>query len=187
MKYFLFLEFKDSHIEAFLSRLREIFGEERHTSRIHITVRGPYSSAISPKKIKDWKTQLGDQGIVIQGTGRFKNKKECVVYLKIQCKNLKKIWYKPEYPEYNPHISIYRGSDQKLADDIYEFLKRVNIKLICNDYELTTFVHKQELIFKHSDVITNDFSRLLNWGKVDENVIQNAIDLVKNRKQLNLL
>ena len=56
----------------------------------------------------------------------FENPDEYVVYIKVFSDRLREICWKLEFSKKtygcNPHISLYRGADKKLAEKVLDFL-----------------------------------------------------------------
>nr|VFK50362.1 MAG: hypothetical protein BECKTC1821D_GA0114238_11006 [Candidatus Kentron sp. TC] len=140
---FLFIQIKDKKIIQDLSDLKSEFSPPNGSStNIHITVNGPkrFFKKIGAdglkRKIEKYKAD--HPCIVIGGVGRFFNPDVQIVYMKVDCGDLRKykLWEKPDYKySYNPHITIYEGQDKKMAAHAYERLKSLDKKYKCTDYE----------------------------------------------------
>ena len=80
----------------------------------------------------------------IGGLGHFSNPGEQVVYLTVDSPQLRRIWWKPDYPigefGFNPHISLYRGPDRALANRLLCFQPLAALKLLCAEFELVPSV-----------------------------------------------
>ncbi len=182
-KSFIFLEFLDPEINALIFGLRNEFGGRVQNTNVHITVRGPYYKRIDANIIKPLGKQLGDDPILIHSAGIFRNS-EYVVYLKVESKGLKNIWWKPDYPVerfgFNPHITIYVGNNEVVAEAIYKFLKKENISLLTQSYKLIPYVSKQSDLFPHKDNPRSRHIReLSNRFLVRADILQRAANLVR--------
>jgi ribonucleotide reductase alpha subunit len=189
-KQFIFLEILDPDIYAFIKGLKSEFGMFNDNSNIHITVRGPYKGKIDYKKVNNFYDKIKNDPIIIQNAGIFNNEDESVVYFKVDSLSLRKIWRKPDYPiskyGYNPHVSVYRGSDKELAKKIYDFLKSQNIVLMTYDFHLTTFVSKQNDLFADINIPTEKyFLDLANKRLIKDDFLQKAHNLIKNHLSKN--
>ena len=185
MKRFLFLELLDPEIHALINGLRHEFGQKKSTSNLHITVRGPYKNSIPKKSVENFSRILSGDAILIHSAGLFVNDGVYVVYVKINSENLKKIWWKPDYPVkqygFNPHISLYIGRDKYLANEIHEFLRREKLKVLCREFKLTEYVTKQGRIFADVDIPKEKhFLELSNRRLVRADILQRAANLVNN-------
>lgn len=193
IKNFLFLKLTDPEICSVLWSLREIFENEKKSgSNIHVTVRGPNKSIFNKEVIHNLYKKIEDDSIIIQSAGRFDNNKYQVVYVKVSSPNLHKIWRKPDYPkeEYgiNPHITLYVGSDREYANCIYDFLKKENITLMCNSFELVPYQTKQmniPNIDNELDLFDEGFKRLIHTGKLSSDILERAKTLVSNHNKIN--
>ncbi|MEW8525174.1 MAG: hypothetical protein AB2552_19185 [Candidatus Thiodiazotropha endolucinida] len=180
---FIFLEFLDSEINALIHGLRHEFMGDAQNTNVHITVRGPYYEKIEANLIESFERQLGAEPILIHSAGMFRNK-EYVVYIKIESLNLKRIWWKPDYPiesyGFNPHITIYKGSNKSIAECAYEFLRSENIKLLCHAYKLTSYVSKQyELFPDEFSPRAGNFLGLSNRRLIKPDILQRAANVVR--------
>ena len=188
IKNFLFLRLTDPEICSALWELREIFeNEKKSRSNIHITVRGPNKNKFTDEVIHNLYRKIEDDSIIIQSAGRFDNEDYQVVYVKVSSPNLHKIWRKPDYPkeEYgiNPHITLYVGSDREYANCIYDFLKKENITLMCNSFELVPYQTKQlsmPNIDNEFDLIGEGFKKLVHLGKLSSDILERANNVVSN-------
>lgn len=193
IKNFLFLKLTDPEVCSVLWELREIFEKEKKSgSNIHITVRGPNKNKFKEEVINNLYNKIADDSIIIQSAGRFDNDDYQVVYIKVSSTNLHKIWRKPDYPKekygINPHITLYVGSDREYADCIYEFLKKENIALLCNSFELVPYQTKQmniPYIDNELDLFGGGFRELVNRGKLSLDILERAKKVVSNYNRSN--
>lgn len=143
-KHFIFLELRDNHVCFLLLRLREIFTGKQSKTNIHITVRGPYVDALTSSEIARWTKVIKNDRLRIADVGSFQNGDNHIVYLGVNSRHLREIWWKPDYPikkfKFNPHISIYDGDDAELAQLIKQFLEKENLDIECTAFELTPYV-----------------------------------------------
>nr|VFJ94642.1 MAG: 2'-5' RNA ligase [Candidatus Kentron sp. LFY] len=145
---FLFIDIKDEQINRLLSSLRAIFcGHDSSTTNIHITVRGPqhyFNFAALEENIKKYEAE--NRCLKIGGVGRFNNPDSHIIYIKVDCGDLKKygLWEKSDYKgNYNPHITLYNGSDKDRANVIYDFLKSIDFHRECSNYEFRVHTRDQ--------------------------------------------
>ena len=179
---FVFLEIRDPEIYVLLNGLRREFGQE--VGPLHITVRGPYVEPIRTDDLRTWQHTIDQSPLIIQSAGLFNNGKEAVAYLKVDSLDLRKIWWKPDYPiekyGFNPHITIYKGTDKVFSRKVFEFLKNEDLCLACNDVVVTTFVSKQQDMFAMEfKPGTNQFLELANRRKVKADILQRAANLFR--------
>ena len=185
-KHFLFLEILDRDINALLTRLQEEFGSRLSKTNTHLTVRGPFPDPIPTRDIERFQRAMEGDTLLIAGVGKFDNADAHIVYLKINSANLKSIWFKPDYPiethGFNPHISLYRGQDSKLAECIHAFLEAQKIELLCHDFRLSTYVTEQ-LFPPEREPTERQFLTLVNRRKVKPNILQLAANVVRDCKK----
>ena len=188
LKQFLFLEFLDPEINGLLCGLRAAFSDEERYTNIHITVRGPYSKTISREKLKTFSTLPGNEPLLVHGIGMFQNQGNYVVYIRVWSKWLNKLWWKPDYPiekyGFNPHISLYIGSDRILAEEIENFLKKEDLKLLCRDFRIAPFTSRQTEMFPSgSPPIRHNFPKLSYHRLVRADIVQRAENIVSAHRK----
>jgi len=102
-----------------------VIAEENQRTQVHITVRGPYKKRISGKKIKELSYVINGEQIKVIDVDNFFNSNQNTVFFRCEMNsNLKKVWKKTSYKEYNPHITIYNGLDNFFAREIFKVLKQ---------------------------------------------------------------
>ena len=147
-KYFLYLELLDSSINAFLNKTARCAGNKKQSSPVHVTVRGPYKNPIKKETFEKCQSDMKGDIIEISGVGRFSNDGEEVVYFRVDSTNLRKTWKKMDFTiaqyGFNPHISIYRGNDAQWADELFQFLQKINIKILTSQFKLIEVTSKQQ-------------------------------------------
>ncbi len=193
---FLFLEFLDSEINGLLTGLRREFSFGDFDHQIHLTVRGPYPGSIPANDVERNQDVLDEDPLLIHGAGIFCNHETYIVYIKVSSPALKKIWWKPDFPiekyGFNPHITLYKGYDEVLANIIYNFLDSEQIKLVCHQARLTPFASKQKELFPYGDIPNErHFLNLSNKRMVRADILQRASNIVseyqKSQKYKKLL
>lgn len=185
---FIFLELMDPEINGLLSGLRAAFSDEKAHTNIHITMRGPYRNIIPQDEIKKYQKLLSDEPILIHGIDMFNNSGHHVVYIRVSGERLKKVWWKPDYPTkiygFNPHISLYVGSDPVLAKKIQYFLRKEDLRLLCRDFRLTPYTSRQTELFPRDPVPMEClFLELSNRRLVRADIVQRAENVVSTHRQ----
>ena len=155
---FLVLELLDSEIVVFLARLREALGANTKSS-IHVTVRGPYFECIRGDDVREYERLMEGTSVLLQGFRTFENSNESIVYLRAHNSRLKKIWWKPDFPQsqfgFNPHVSICRTTDRQYARRVCRFLNSQNVQLECKHFHLVPLTSKQEELFPFGSTSTS--------------------------------
>lgn len=127
---FLLLEITDPEVNALLWRMRDLVAGRRSRSAVHLTVRGPYAGTPDNEVLERARKQMAGDVLRIYGAGRFSNPDGEVVFVHVDSPHLPEVWWKPSFPEFNPHISIYRGSDRNLADVVERFLHEAKLEVM---------------------------------------------------------
>lgn len=122
MRIFYAVFVEDAVLEQILNGIRLLCNpQEKHSA--HLTVRGPYRQHY----------QLGAQSqairgsqITVNGAGCFWSERQHTVFLRCDSPELHRVWHKPDYPDYNPHITIYDGDSRIFAQKVFDRLSRCN-------------------------------------------------------------
>lgn len=86
----------------------------------HITVRGPYSDYQDPRR---WSALIQGQQVRVGGVGTFFGPNQNTVLLRVEAPAIQAVWYKPDFSDYNPHITIYDGGSRSFAESLQDVLK----------------------------------------------------------------
>ena len=182
----LFLVLKNKRINSLLHILRKIFNGKDNNSDIHITVRGPFKGKIKTELIENIKNEMLYDVIKIEGVGAFKNGDQNFVFLKIDSPNLENIWNKPGFPKskhgFNPHITLYKGTNSDRADKILSFLKAEEIRLLCEEFEFMSYDLLQRSIPEEQDLV-DSFMGLEISGNIKKGLIERANNLLGNENE----
>lgn len=117
--YFVGVFFDDPVVDRLFDLARVIVDPE-FARKAHITLRGPYKrkSDISSRWLE---TKIGT--ITLSRPATFFNEEQNTVYLRAEIPGIADFWYKPDYRQGVPHLSIYDGSDRALAWQILILLR----------------------------------------------------------------
>ena len=179
MKRFVFLEFLDPEIRSLLTQLKEIFTGKKSQSHIHITIRGPYPEPLPAELLEFTESRIRKDVLLISGIGLFNNNKSHVVYIKVHSRNLKRIWWKKDFP-FNPHITLYEGEDAFLAKEIFHFLKREHIELVSHNFRVAEYASGQlEVFYEENDIPRVSVQKLVESENIKEDLLIRAQALVK--------
>lgn len=108
--YFLAVRFSDEKIARLFDLARLILQPDFARSS-HITLRGPYANKDSARTFSG--RDVGQISVLRPST--FFSDVQHTVYLGIGIVGVADFWFKPNYPEGIPHLTIYDGKDRMLA------------------------------------------------------------------------
>jgi len=168
---FLLLEITDPEANALLWRMRELIAGKQRRTAIHLTVRGPYSSTPPDEILHKSRATMARDVLRIHGVGRFSNPNEEVVFLRVDSPHLRDIWWKPSFPGFEPHISIYRGADRGLASTVEKFLRTEGLDILCAEYRLTWHKSGQRNLFDSNEPTVGAMQFLYDYGRVDPEML----------------
>ena len=137
----LTLEVKDKKIQDLFVDLRSRFNRVgKIPSSPHVTIRGPYKTAVSSRRSKQIMQRLSHEPkLRLSGVGRFELADCHVVYLSVQGEALRKVWWKPDFPinqfGFNPHITVFQG-DKESADRVFDALTQFSVECPIELFEL---------------------------------------------------
>ena len=121
VRIFYVLYLQDPELSASIDAIRFILNP-MEKQRAHVTVRGPYKSALPKDKLDKYNEYLKNAKIDVTGIGSFISDVQQTVFLKCEAPFLKQIWSKPDF-DFHPHITLYDGQDTRLSK---AFLKMTN-------------------------------------------------------------
>ena len=143
MKEFILIQLEEIRILSFIVRVQNILNGQPSVLPPHITVKGPYTSKISVKTLESTKNKIKSP-IIIKGADFFDNPNELVLYFKTKIEDIEKIWYKPSYPisKYglNPHITLYKGKNRDLINQVIDYFDEINLCLLCNEFSVLRYL-----------------------------------------------
>jgi 2'-5' RNA ligase len=174
-KSFVFLEITDAEIGGLIYGIRAVAMSSPPQSAPHVTIRGPYSRPVSREQLLRYGRLLSSHPVVLEGIGAFQSGKRATVYLKVQHPNLRQIWWKPDYPikdfGFNPHVTLYEGSDGDRAQRLQAFLRREGIKLLTSNFAVSPYVSDHKDLFPQVESRDRLFLGLINRGLVRADVL----------------
>src|SRR4051812_811014 len=85
----------------------------------HVTVRGPYAE---PADTAEWEAALRGQTVHVDGVGTFFGEAQSTVFLKAHSDAIRAAWDKPDYPDYNPHLTVCDAASRPFAEGILAVL-----------------------------------------------------------------
>ena len=113
----------DDTIRLYINAIR-VIAEENQRSQVHITMRGPYKKQLPKKKLEELSTLIKGEEIFVINVGNFFNSNQNTVFFTCaETDNLRKVWKKTTYTDFNPHLTIYDGDDNEYAKQLYSILK----------------------------------------------------------------
>lgn len=183
MSAFIILEITDPQINALFSAIWKITSGNDKPKRAHVTLRGPYKDIVPEEQILQCKKLMMYDVLRISGVGIFTNEDEYVVFIKVNSPNLRETWWKPDYPinEYGfePHISLYRGPNKKLANLLFEIFKNENLDLKCAEHRIiVNKIHEMDL-FVPEYRVGGSFEMLISNNNVSCELLEKIENAVK--------
>jgi 2'-5' RNA ligase len=187
-KNFIFLEVTDPEINSLVREMREIADAAPAHSNVHITIRGPYDRAVPAENLKRYERILSSDPIVLNGVGMFPGTKRHVVYMKVQHPKLRRIWWKPDFPiskyGFNPHITLYEGSDPDRAARLLWFLQREQLKLLTWQFIVSPYVTAQADLFPTQKNGSRLFLNLVNASMVRADILSRLDKCLRTKNQV---
>jgi hypothetical protein len=177
-RYFSFLVINDAYTKRCLNAALFI-ADPRQKWPAHITIGGPYTS--EPKK----KEFAGKISVI--GVNNFFSDGQNTVYLTVGGEGLRAVWDKSDYG-YNPHLTIYDGSNTCFAASLFEKLNSQKIYFYFDvaEYFVAQSTARQSHLFgivEHVDskFLEREFTKVFNCQQVSK---LNYSDLIKEVEQL---
>ncbi len=182
---FLLLEITDPEVNALLWRMREVVSGRRSRSAVHLTLRGPYTEAVPDGDILERarRTMAGDV-LRIYGAGRFSNPTGEVVFVRVDSPHLREVSWKPSFPGSEPHISIYRGTDKRLAEVVERFLEEAAFEIMCAEYRLVWHRSGQRSLFDANEPTVSAMQLLCENGRLDPDMLDRLSEAMDSYREM---
>jgi hypothetical protein len=92
-------------------------------SRAHVTLRGPYDQR---RHFPSTGRLVEDAQIDITGIDAFFRAGQNTVFFEVKAPQLEGSWYKPDFPKYRPHLTIYDGPSRAFAERLRRRLAEID-------------------------------------------------------------
>jgi hypothetical protein len=92
-------------------------------NRAHVTVRGPYRQKRGVPAIS---RAVDGSEIAVTGVDAFLEPGQNTVFFALSAPALDLVWHKPDFPESQPHLTIYDGKSREFAVKLRSRLQQVN-------------------------------------------------------------
>ena len=150
--FFVAVTFSDTKIAELFDLLR-LLAQPDFARSAHVTLRGPYAN----KKDISGGILSKDVGkIQLRKAGNFFSERQHTVYLGVEIVGVDDFWYKPDFPNGTPHLSIYDGKDRKEAWVIFNLLRKFPWDLSLNSSPMHVLEAKRpvetEFIFAYEKI-----------------------------------
>ncbi len=123
-KSFYVLYPQDKIINNILNAIK-VFSDDSQRTGAHITVRGPYSKKLAQSKVDTCSQDITDTSLHFSKVGNFFDYGQNTVFFKCDDnENLRKIWSKKGYEDFEPHVTLYDGTDEKFAKRLFDKLQQ---------------------------------------------------------------
>ena len=154
--YFVAVSFSDTKIRELFDLMR-LVAEPDYARSAHITLRGPYKQK---KDISDSIFRKDVGKITLRKPGCFFENNQNTVFLNIEIFAISDGWWKPDFPNVTPHLTIYDGKDRETAWVIFNTLKTFSWQIRLNSSPMHILDKKR--------TIENEF--LTQYDKVSRTV-----------------
>jgi len=92
-------------------------------NRAHVTLRGPYPQR---RNLPSASRTVEGADIEVTGVDAFFRPGQNTVFFAVEAPELARTWYKPDFPEYKPHLTIYDGPSREFAERLRRRLRAIN-------------------------------------------------------------
>jgi hypothetical protein len=168
---FVFLVLQDSSVIGVLEFMRQTLGGT-WSGPPHVTLQGPLPEKVTSERIENIRKILRNDMVLLANPGYFETPGKAVFFYSATSPNMRKVWYKPDYPiekyGFNPHVTLYEGPEIDRVRRAAEFLRREPVEMICRNFDITAYVSKQQEMFPEQPVEPDEFAiQRLAWiGKI---------------------
>lgn len=117
-RYFAFLFVEDEYLSNILNvAIAALNPRERWPA--HVTLAGPFSSLRSVPRKLEFQRRLS-----VLSVSQFRSDTQNTVHFVVGAEGMRNVWKKADYP-YNPHLTIYDGTNHDLGDELYFRLRQL--------------------------------------------------------------
>lgn len=88
-----------------------------------MTVRGPYKER-RDASLNAWNKRIRGALVRVRALGTFFEDRRNTVFFKCSVPEMREVWHKPDFNEFNPHISLYDGPSRSWAERILRALNK---------------------------------------------------------------
>lgn len=172
MKYYIAIELRAPEARK-LDMSRAVFWRRREY-RSHITVAGPYSQE---PLLDESKRLLEGREVSLGGIATFwDTDTQNTVFVQAKGECLFSVWNKPQYPAFNPHVTVYDGmfrSEAIFARDVLreyvtpwtETIIPDQVRVICKDSQCDLYRDNEEAFKRLGNAYPEDIEHLCRYDQ----------------------
>lgn len=128
MRYFYGIHLQSSSLSSAFDVIRYL-SEPDSIRFSHITLRGPYVRPLPQSVIRELNESRARQWRVrLDGAGGFIQGNQNTVIIKVDLMDLSDLFYKPDFADGTPHITLYDGTDRSYANALLRMLYRFDFQ-----------------------------------------------------------
>lgn len=133
MRYFYGVYPRNRGFALFLDLLRFV-AEPNAVRKCHITLRGPYKHKLEKYRLDSIKRRAKTQSkVTLLEPLTFFSDGQNTVVIDVDVEGLRSVWYKPDYPHGNGHVTMYDGSSRseaaRIMDALIEYDWRMSVSV----------------------------------------------------------
>lgn len=128
MRVFYVISPADETLQAYLDGIRFI-ANPHEKDCAHVTLRGPYRQRYSMNALN---RDIEGADVEVTGVNTFWDEngtRQNTIYFSCASEQLRRVWHKPDYSGFHPHLTIYDGASRALARSILGVLQRYSWRL----------------------------------------------------------
>jgi hypothetical protein len=153
----------DESIQSVLDAIK-LVANPRSKSPAHITVKGPLRNKIRKAQFEKYEMYLEGSQLHTLKVGSFDNAGYLTLFLEIEKNDfIEKLWFKPDYPNGIPHLTIYDGPKDSFATWLLSELSGFKW-----DFVLPSGVRFEEINKTPSLLRLSEFREVLAESAVDD-------------------
>ena len=124
MSHFYGVYLQNSTLSTAIDLIR-FLGEPDSVRFSHITLRGPYQQKLRRMRLREINNNPSfDWCVRLLRPGNFFSNWQFTVMLRVDLMSLRPLFYKPDFPNGVPHLTLYDGKDRDFAADLYNLVCR---------------------------------------------------------------
>lgn len=177
-RYFVFLYIEDKRLTRFIDYAIYLLNPTEKWPA-HVTLAGPYTNRkeAPPEDELDFCQRLS-----VMGVSEFRSANQNTVYLIVGNGQLESVWNKPDFA-FNPHLTLYDGSDSDLADEIVRWGKaeRLIFSFMVSKRVVVSSTKRQGSfnLIERFDPTTLPATKHMNFSEIADQSIEWRLPLAK--------
>lgn len=182
IKIFYVVYAKEEKLDSCLNAIRLLCDPEQRNPA-HLTIRGPYSKRAKSRDLEKWNKELQSNLVFVKGGGTFFNESQNTVFLLCEASSINQVWYKPDYRDGIPHITLYDGKSREFAEKLSKVLEKyepqINFKVTKLEPLRTRQGSITSKIFNEPEFVKDVLEEDIDFSAIQNLTVEKRLQLIE--------